>query len=222
VSTNLFITGTDTGVGKTFVTAALLAELRRRGVRAAAFKPIACGTGGRHDAEIYAEIMKRERPLDMINPVYLRYPLAPSVASRLEHKRINLHRIRDCYRRLVSTYDVVLVEGAGGLLVPIRDDYSVADLAKTLRLPLLVVARLGLGTINHSLLTVRMAREAGLKVRGIVLNDTVGGRHGLAEKTNIRTVPKLCDAPLLGVMPHGTRASARGVRQICDRLFGKT
>lgn len=222
MSTNLFITGTDTGVGKTFVTAALLAELRRRGVRAAAFKPIACGTGGRHDAEIYAALMKREQSLDVINPVYLQYPLAPSVAARLEHKRIDLRQIRACYQRLASTYSVLLVEGAGGLLVPIRDDYLVADLARSLTLPLLVVARLGLGTINHSLLTVRMARDVGLKMRGIVLNDTAGGRHGLAERTNVSAVPTLCDAPLLGVMPHGTRGRARAARQLCDRLFGKT
>jgi dethiobiotin synthetase len=222
VSKGLFITGTDTGVGKTFVTAALLTELRRRGVHAAAFKPIACGAGGRHDAEIYATIMKHEQPLDVINPVYLRHPLAPSVASRLEHKRIDLRRIRTCYCQLASTCSIVLVEGAGGLLVPIRENYFVADLARSLKLPLLVVARLGLGTINHSLLTVRAARDMGLKVQGIVLNDTVGGRHGLAEKTNVRTVPELCDAPLLGVMPNGTKGREMAARQICDRLFGKT
>jgi dethiobiotin synthetase len=221
VSMDLFITGTDTGIGKTFVTAALLTELRRRGVRTAAFKPIACGTGGRHDAEIYAAIMKHEQPLDVLNPVCLRYPLAPSVAARLQRKRVDFRRIRQCYRQLASHYSAVLVEGAGGLLVPIRHNYFVADLAKSLDLPLLVVARLGLGTINHSLLTVRTARDMGLKVRGIVLNDTVGGRHGLAEKTNVRAVPKLCGVPLLGIMPHGTSGRETAARQICDRLFGK-
>ncbi len=221
MSTGLFITGTDTGVGKTHVTAALLAELRRRGLRAAAFKPIACGAGGRHDAEIYAAIMNREQPLDVINPIHLQRPLAPSVAARLEHKRIDLRRIRECYRQLASAYSIVLVEGAGGLLVPIRDDYFVADLARSLKLPLLVVARLGLGTINHSLLTVRQARGTGLTVRGIVLNDTLGGKRGQAARTNIKTVPELCDTPLLGVMPHGARGRETAARQICNRLFGK-
>jgi dethiobiotin synthetase len=221
VNAGLFITGTDTGVGKTHVTAALLAELRRRGVRAAAFKPIACGTGGRHDAEIYAAIMKHEQPLDMINPIYLRRPLAPSVAARLEHKRIDLRRIRTCYRQLASSYSVVLVEGAGGLMVPIRDNYFVADLARSLKLPLLVVARLGLGTINHSLLTVRQARSNRLTVRGIVLNNTVGGKRNQAAMTNVKTVPELCDTSLLGVMPHGTKGCATAARQICDRLFGR-
>ncbi|HTS16156.1 MAG TPA: dethiobiotin synthase [Verrucomicrobiae bacterium] len=216
----LFITGTDTGIGKTCVTAALLAELRRRGIHAAAFKPIACGAGGRHDAEIYAAIMNHEQPLDVLNPIYLRHPLAPNVAARLERRRIDLRRIRACYQHLTSIYSVVLVEGAGGLLVPIRDNYFVADLAKSLRLPLLIVARLGLGTINHSLLTVRAAQRMGLKVRGIVLNDTIGGPRNLAAKTNIATVPELCRVPLLAVMPRGKTGMRAATRQICTRLFG--
>jgi dethiobiotin synthetase len=220
MTAGLFITGTDTGVGKTYVTAALLAELRRRGVRAAAFKPISCGVGGRHDAEIYAALMNYEQPLNVINPVYLRHPLAPSVAAGLERKRIDLRRIRRIYQQLADEYTIVLIEGAGGLMVPIRKNYFVADLAKALKLPLLVVARLGLGTINHNLLTVRAARAMGLKVNGIVLNDLVGQKRGLAETTNIKTVPELCRVPLLGVMPHGENGARVAARQICSRLFG--
>jgi dethiobiotin synthetase len=222
VNQGIFITGTDTGVGKTYVTALLLAELRRRGMRAAAFKPISCGTGGRRDAEIYASIMNYELPLDVINPVYLRRPLAPSVAAKLERKRIDLQKILRVYRRLTSSYSVVLVEGAGGLLVPIRENYFVADLAKAMNLPLLVVARLGLGTINHSLLTVQHARTHGLKISGVILNDTVGGKRGLAEKTNIEIIPALCRAPLLGIVPHGKRDSLAVAGRLCDELFGKS
>lgn len=221
MNAGIFITGTDTGVGKTHVTALILSELRRRGIRAAAFKPIACGMGGRHDAEIYAGLMEHEQPLDVINPIYLRDPLAPSVAARRERKRIDLRRIIRAYHQLADEYSVVLVEGAGGLLVPIRRNYFVADLARTLKLPLLVVARLGLGTINHSLLTVRAARAMGLQVRGIVLNDTIGGKRSLAEQTNIKTVPEFCGERLLGVIPHGSRGKQVAARQICDRLFGR-
>ena len=218
---HLFITGTDTGVGKTHVTALILSELRRRGVRVAAFKPIACGAGGRHDAEIYAALMNHEQSLDVINPVYLRDPLAPSVAAKRECKQIDVRRIRAAYRSLAADYSIVLVEGAGGLLVPIRKNYFVADLAKSLKLPLVVVARLGLGTINHSLLTVRMAQTMGLEVRGIVLNDAVGGKRGLAANTNIETVPELCRIPLLGVVPHGKNGMQAAAGQIADQLFGK-
>jgi len=221
MSTGIFITGTDTGVGKTHVTALILAELRRRGVRAAAFKPIACGIGGRRDAEIYAAIMNHEQPLDVINPVYLRHPLAPSVAAKIERKRIDLGLILRVYRQLAAEYEVVLVEGAGGLMVPIRDDYFVGDLAKKLKLPVLVVARLGLGTINHSLLTMRAARSMRLDVRGIVLNDTVGGRRTLAARTNIKAVPELCATPLLSVVPHG-RNGGQAACKICERLLQQT
>jgi dethiobiotin synthetase len=214
----IFITGTDTGVGKTHVTALLLAELRRRGVRAAAFKPISCGAGGRHDAEIYTEIMDHEQPLDVINPIYLRRPLAPSVAAKLERRRINFDRIFRRYSLLTAHYSTVLVEGAGGLLVPIARDYFVANLARDLGLPVLIIARLGLGTINHTLLTVCQAQTMGLNVAGIVLNDMVGGKRGLAEKTNILEIPKLCGVPLLGVVPHGKRGAARAAREICQKL----
>ncbi len=218
MKSGLFVTGTDTGVGKTHVTALLLAELRRRGVKAAAFKPISCGTGGRHDAEIYAKLMDYEQTLNALNPVYLRHPLAPSVAARLEQQRIDLAEIRRAYSQLTTHYSTVFVEGAGGLLVPIKRDYFVADLARDLRLPVLVVARLGLGTINHALLTVRQAQAMGLHVCGIVLNDTVGGHRGLAEQTNIKEVPRLCGVPLLGVVPHGKRGAAKAAREICRKL----
>jgi len=215
---SIFITGTDTGVGKTHVTALLLAELRSRGVRAAAFKPIACGAGGRRDAKIYAELMDHEQPLDVLNPIYLRYPLAPSVAAKLERRRIDLAKIRRAYSQLTTHYSPVLVEGAGGLLVPIARNYYVANLARDLGLPVLIVARLGLGTINHTLLTVRQAQAMGLHVCGIVLNDTVGGKRGLAEKTNIVEIPKLCGVPLLAVVPHGKRGAAKAAREICRKL----
>jgi len=117
--TNFFITGTDTGVGKTYVTAQLLAEFRRRGLRAGAMKPIACGRDGRRDAEQYAALMNHEQPLDVLNPVYLRHPLAPCVAAKLEHRPIRLSTIHAAYAQLSTLYAPLLVEGAGGLLVPI-------------------------------------------------------------------------------------------------------
>lgn len=220
MKTCIFITGTDTGVGKTFVTALLLAELRRRGVKAAGFKPIACGGGGRNDARMFCRLMNREVPLEVINPVYLRHPLAPSVAARLERRRIDLGKVFHNYELLAAHYCVVLVEGAGGLMVPIRRDYFVADLALELDLPVLIVGRLGLGTINHTLLTVLQARAMKLKLAGIVLNDVAGKGRGLAEKTNVDVVPALCRLPLLGVISHGGRANRRVAAGICDRLFG--
>jgi len=212
---NYFITGTDTGVGKTHVTALLLTELRRRGLSAAGFKPIACGTGGRADARTYRKLMHNEVPLDIINPVYLRYPVAPSVAAKLEGSHIDTDRIQSIFRVLAIAFRPVLVEGAGGLLVPIKRNYFVANLARQLDLPVIIVARLGLGTLNHTLLTIRQAQAMKLKVAGVILNDTTGKR-GLAERTNITAIPELTGVPLLGVVPHGR---PRGIGQICDRLW---
>lgn len=204
----IFVTGTDTGIGKTYVTALILVELRRRGIKAGAFKPIACGSGGRTDARIFRRLMCNEMSLDEINPVYLRRPLAPSVAARLERKRIDLKKILRAFRKFASNYDVVLVEGAGGLLVPIRRKYFVVDLARDLKLPVLIVGRAGLGTINHTLLTVRQAGAMGLTIAGIVLNNPTG-RSGLAERTNVREIRQLTNVPVL----------TGGVRSICRKLF---
>ncbi len=219
---NLFITGTDTGVGKTHVTTALFRELRRQGAAAAAFKPIACGPGGRADARQFARLMDNEIPLDIVNPVYLRHPLAPSVAARLEHRRIDMDRIHAVFRLLTSIFCPVLVEGAGGLLVPISGNYFVADLIRELKLPVIIVSRLSLGTINHTLLTVRQAQAAGLNIAGIILNDTLG-RRGLAERTNIAVVPELCGVPLLGVVPHARQPDVRAiVQRLKKRLRNST
>lgn len=211
----LFITGTDTGVGKTFVAALLLAELRRRGVRAAAFKPIACGAGGRADARLFAELMDGEATLEEINPIYLRKPLAPYVAARLEKRKIDFRRIYSAFRSLVSRYDFVFVEGAGGWLVPITGKFFVRELALELKLPVLVVARLRLGTLNHTLLTLESVRGVGLSVAGIVLSDATGARRGWAERTNPAALRRLTGLPVAEV-PH--RAGRAVGRQLFLRL----
>ncbi len=216
---NFFITGTDTGVGKTFVTVQLLAEFRRHGLRAGAMKPISCGRDGRRDAEKYAALMNHEQPLDVLNPVYLRHPLAPFVAAKLERSRINLRQILASYQLLATSYSPLLVEGAGGLLVPIKRDYFVADLARDLGIPLIIVTRLGLGTINHTLLTIRQAQATGLKIAGIIFNDINGGKRGLAERTNLKNAPILFPVPILGVVPHGAHQAHSVAKEICQQLL---
>jgi dethiobiotin synthetase len=216
-----FITGTDTGVGKTHVTTLLLRQLRHQGIRAAAMKPIACGFDGRNDARTYHRIMKKEVPLDIINPIHFRSPLAPSVAARIEHRRINMMTIRNAYAHLAARYSLILVEGAGGLMVPVKRDYFMADLARDMNLPVIVIARLGLGTINHTLLTVRQAKAIGLHVAGIILNDTTGNR-GLAERTNIREVPAICGVPLFGIIPFGKKSGLCSILQKLTTLLDPT
>lgn len=222
MSQGYFITGTDTGVGKTHVTALLLAEFQRRGQPAAGFKPIACGRDGRNDAGIYHRLVDHQVSLDTINPVYLRQPLAPVVAARLEHRRIDRRQIHRAYRALRSRFQPLLVEGAGGWLVPITRRYYVSDLAIDLGLPVIIVARLGLGTINHTLLTVRAVQESGLPLAGVILSDEVGGKQSLAEKTNPDAIRALSGVPLLGCIPHGDRGAQTAAAQVIDGLLKTT
>ena len=137
-----FVTGTDTGVGKTVVSCALIAELRTRGFRVGAIKPIETGVGdeGPLDAIALREAARASETLDVICPQQFALPAAPNVAARAESREVDLSAIEAAFRQIADGRDFVVAEGAGGLLVPIRDDYSMADLARTLDLPLLVVA----------------------------------------------------------------------------------
>jgi dethiobiotin synthetase len=167
---NWFITGTDTGVGKTYVTALLLRSLRKAGVDAVGFKPICCGT--REDAEILRAAGDPSVMLDDINPLWLRPPAAPYVAAMIENRPVALHAIQHAFRALRSRFTSVLVEGAGGWLVPIRRDYFIADLAADFGLPVVVVVRNRLGALNHTLLTIRHIQAYGLACAGVILNNS--------------------------------------------------
>ncbi|MBI5395487.1 MAG: dethiobiotin synthase [Verrucomicrobia bacterium] len=160
----VFVAGTDTGVGKTFVSAEVVRALRRAGVHAGAVKPFA--TGNRDDARVLQAAMDGELTLKEINPVFFRRPLAPMVAARLEKKRVALR-----VKLPVKRFDLLLVEGVGGWLVPLTERVTVADWVARQGWPIIIVARAGLGTINHTLLTVESARRRGVKIAGVILND---------------------------------------------------
>jgi dethiobiotin synthetase len=158
-----FVTATDTGVGKTFVTAGLAAALRARGRDVAVFKPVQSGA-------LVADPSGDAALLGADCVYAFRAPLAPLVAARAEGRQIELEPILERAQKLEQEHEILLVEGAGGLLVPLSDDLDVAGLAAALDLPLLVVARAGLGTVNHTLLTIEAARARGLEIAGVVLN----------------------------------------------------
>jgi dethiobiotin synthetase len=172
----LFVTGTDTEVGKTLVAGAIARELVRRGRRVEVFKPVATGCRRARgelvsaDADFLAACSDSRRTLREIAPLRFAAALAPNVAARREHREVELEAIFDAYARLEGAADCVIVEGIGGLMCPIRDDFWVIHLARLMALPLVIVARAGLGTINHTLLTLHAARGAGLSVAGVVIN----------------------------------------------------
>jgi dethiobiotin synthetase len=169
-----FVTATDTGVGKTEIACALLRAARAAGIDAVGMKPAQSGhtPGEPSDADRLREASDRAEPLDAICPYSLQAPLAPGVAARLEGRTIELPRILEGARALAARHAALVVEGAGGLLVPLTERETYADLAVALGLPVILVARAGLGTVNHTALTVEALRRRGLVIAAIVLNRT--------------------------------------------------
>jgi dethiobiotin synthetase len=203
----VFITGTDTDVGKTWVAAGLTAALRERGVKAIYFKPMQSGCPEEEgrlmptDARLARQVAGLAEPLEVLTPICLRLPLAPGVAAAPAGVEVDPGRIAAAFRDLAARYEFVVVEGAGGLYVPlIGTHFLVLDLIRWLGLPLAVVAKAGLGTINHSVLTVKAAQAAGIEVAGVILNR-YPKNPGLAEETNPGVIAALTGVPILGRLP---------------------
>jgi dethiobiotin synthetase len=196
----LFVTGTDTAVGKTVVTAGVTAALRARGYRVGVVKPIQSGALA-DDPAGDAQLLKRwtEVPEDAseIAPYSFAAPLAPLVAGELEGRTVALGDAVEAVQAIAGRYESVIVEGAGGLIVPLGTDWTVADLALALGLPVLVVARAGLGTVNHTTLTVLALRSLGLEPIGVVLN----GATDDSSARNARLIEQLAAVRVLGRTP---------------------
>lgn len=219
----VFITGTDTAVGKTLVTAGLARALVARGVNVGVMKPVETGCrsgrdshddGGASDAVRLRRAAGSRDALGLIAPYRLRLPLAPMVAAARERRRISPGRLIAAYRTLAGRHDVMLVEGIGGLLVPLTAQDSVADLICRLGLPVLIVARAGLGTVNHTLLTLEAARARKITVLGVVLNTTTPRRHGPAERTGAAALRRLVDVPVFGPLPYLRGHEDRVIRAV--------
>lgn len=170
----IFVTGTDTGVGKSLVSAALARFLVRQGIRVGVMKPVESGVSMPsalgQDGELLRWAADCDAPIELISPCRLREPLAPSLAAKLDGTVIDIDGLVSDAKQLLERYEFVIIEGAGGLMVPLRDTFMVGDLARRIGLPLLTVCRPGLGTINHTLLTLQAARSWGLEPAGLVVN----------------------------------------------------
>jgi dethiobiotin synthetase len=216
----LGVTGTDTGVGKTVIAVALVSMLRRRGLRVAAMKPVETGVtpGAPTDAaRLLAAAGGRDRPGD-VGPVTYAEPLAPLVAAGRMGRPVDLSALDVALGRLAAERDAIVVEGAGGLLVPLAEQVSYAALFARWRLGLVVVAANRLGAINHVLLTVQAARAAELQVRGVVVNDGTGAGPDLATATNGAALARLLpDVPVL-IWPRLTDVSYDALGAQAERL----
>ena len=206
----LFITGTDTGVGKTAITSALLTVLRARGVDAVPMKPIQTGCLKR-GGEVVAPDLDHCLRAIKFNPTvaeaewmcpYRFVPAcSPHLAARLARRPIQLRSLSAAFRQLVARHDFVLVEGAGGVFTPLGGGRSMLDMMRTLGLPALVVARPGLGTLNHTLLTLAALRAAQVPIAGVMLCATRPGRRGQVERDNYAALVELGQVELLGRLP---------------------
>ena len=203
-----FITGTDTGVGKTFIACGIAAALRARGLRVGVMKPVETGCGPPQarrprDASALQSAAGKTLDIETICPWQFEAPLAPDEAARREGRRVDPTGIVSIYAEIERAHDVTLVEGAGGLLAPIDGRYTMADLAHALNLPLLVVVDSKLGAINHTLLTLEAAASHGLTVIGYILNRagpdgdaaTITNANLLARCTNVTCLGTVAWAP---------------------------
>lgn len=212
----LFVTGTDTGAGKTLVSCAILAALGRRGLRVAAYKPVETGCrseGGRlvgEDCERLAAVTGQDA-VDVAACLFAE-PAAPLVAARAEGRSIARNVLLERFHAISRDADFVLVESAGGLMVPVADDYTTRDLARELGLPVLVVVASRLGCINHALLTIEVLRSSSIPVAGFVMNDVgIADGYVLARRTNHDVLRRFAGVPDLGAMPTvepGSRSDA--------------
>lgn len=216
--TGLFITGTDTGIGKTIVTAALAMALKKKGVNVGVMKPLQSGPDGDADMLMEAAGVSDERSLTV--PYELKEPVAPTLAARLENVEIDLHIIKDAYHQLSNKHEVMLVEGAGGIMVPIiekgKESYLFSDLAADLNLKTIIVARAGLGTVNHTLLTIDHARSKGLDTVGVIING-YSQYPSLSEKNNPQMIESLSGVPVLAVLP---KRNEKGI-ELATKLAGE-
>jgi dethiobiotin synthetase len=206
----IFITGTDTGVGKTVVTALLLCYLREVGCNALAIKPFC--SGSRADARLLRSLQNNFLTLDEINPFFFRQPVAPAVAGG-QRKAIPLDTVLRKIRAVGRLCDVLLVEGIGGLLVPLGKNYTVADLISRLHCPTLIVCRNRLGTINHALLTVEALQAVGIQRLGIIMVEDK--KPDISARSNPKIIKKMAPSCPVFLIPNlGFRASAAGVIKI--------
>lgn len=209
----LFVVGTDTGVGKTFVACELARSWRRAGRRVGVLKPVASGAEpieGRLASDDATRLIEAVggAPMDRVAPLLFEEPLAPPVAARRAGTPLEFEEVVEAAARCLGWWedraDVMIVEGVGGFLCPIAEGRTVADLAIHLDYPLLIVARRGLGTLNHTLVTVEAARLRSLRIAGVVVNGSSPAEQSVAESTNALELARILDGvAILADWEHG-------------------
>lgn len=216
-----FVTGTNTGVGKTLVTSALLAAARQRGLRTAGLKPVAAGcemtNDGLRNDDALALLSQTSLPLsyDQVNPVALAPAIAPHIAADQEGRRLSADRLAGfCRGTMMQSVDLLLIEGAGGWRVPLNERETFADLVKILQLPVILVVGMELGCINHALLTAEAVRRDGLTLAGWVANRVAPEMPCYEE--NLHSLQQWLGCPMMGQLPYLAEPNAEQAAACLD------
>ena len=227
-----FVTGTDTGVGKTLISCALLHAFAQSGKSVAGMKPVVAGCEPSQPGVVYGDVEALQTastvtiPPELINPYALREPIAPHIAAQRANLRLDLAQIVRAYLALQPLAEIVIVEGAGGFKVPLTDEEDTADLVQRLNLPVIMVVGMRLGCLNHALLTAQAIQSQGLQLAGWVANRIDPAMAVFDE--NVQTLEKRLAAPLLGVIPYYSApdpyivASLLNISQLSDLILPGT
>ncbi|MFA4956052.1 MAG: dethiobiotin synthase [Candidatus Methanoperedens sp.] len=203
--TGIFITGTDTNIGKTVIAAGLAGALNNKGYSVGVMKAVQSGAGIKNgllyspDIEFIKKVMDVNDEMELVCPYLLKEAMAPGIAAEIEGKNIDFEIIKNAFQELENRHDIVIVEGAGGIAVPIKKRLMISDLIKYMGIPIIIVARAGLGTINHTVLTIEYAKRSGIKIIGVIINDY---RGGIVEERNPGIITDLTGIPILGIIPN--------------------
>lgn len=211
----IFITGTDTSIGKTVIAAGIAGAMQNKGYSVGVMKAVQSGAGIRNarlyspDAEFMMQVIETKDEMELTCPYLLKEAMAPGTAAEIEGTEIDIDIINSAYQELEKRHDIVIVEGAGGIAVPIKKRFLISDLIKYMDIPVLIVARAGLGTINHTFLTIEYAKRSGIKIIGVIINNY---RGGAVEEKNPAVICGLTGIPVTGIIPHDPSVcSERGI-----------
>lgn len=232
MSKGIFITGTDTGVGKTIVSAITVRALLKRGFKVGVMKPFETGClkeGNKllpSDSIFLRDMAEMEESLFLINPSRFELPLSPLAASLIEKRDVDIEKVLRSYELLKKKYDFLVVEGAGGILVPLSTDRSsqgifMADLIKMFKIPAIIVCRPTLGTINHTLLTVKYAISQGIEVIGVIINYSNPPGKDISEESNPYILRKLSPKPILGIISYLEEVSKERIDELIDQSYNE-
>ncbi len=225
VSKGVFIIGTDTNIGKTVVSAGLMHVLRSNKYNVCYFKPVLSGAIYKNDllyssdTHFVKKVSELDEEFDNITPYAFKTPVSPHLAARIENKSIDISVIKSKFQFLKEKYEYIIAEGMGGIIVPVTNErYMLFDLIKELKMDCLLVARAGVGTINHTALTVNFAKSIGLKIKGIIINQYTNEFY---ENDNIKIIEELTKIPVIAVIPRfkdvdTERFEISNIRQVFD------